>query len=72
MTSELVPYQEPAMVGDAWLPTWLRAVATTAFVIVLIIHLVHLAGHTRRGRAWHSGHVLMALGMIDIFLPPPG
>ncbi len=62
----------PAMAGDAWLPTWLRAVATTAFVVVLIVHLGHLAGHTRRGRAWHSSHALMALGMISMFLPTTG
>lgn len=48
---------------------WLRAVATAAFVVVLIVHLGHLAGHTRRGRAWHGGHVRMALGMIDMFAP---
>lgn len=72
MISKLVIHQMPAMAGDAWLPTWLRAVATTAFVVVLIVHLVHIAGHTRRGRAWHSIHVLMALGMIDMFLPTTG
>jgi Domain of unknown function (DUF5134) len=62
----------PEMPGNAWLPTWLGIAATAVFVVVLAVHLRHLAGGTRGGRAWHTGHVLMALGMIDMFLPTSG
>ncbi len=59
----------PEVMGNAWLPTWLRVAATAGFAVVLAVHLRHLADGTRRRRAWHSGHVLTALGMIDMFLP---
>lgn len=59
----------PEMAGHGWLPDWLRIVAVAAFLVVLAVHLWHLVGATPRGRAWHLGHVLMALGMAVMFLP---
>ncbi|MGH3626632.1 MAG: DUF5134 domain-containing protein, partial [Sciscionella sp.] len=58
--------------GNPWLPLWLRIVATAAFSVVVVVHLWHIATCTGRGRAWHYGHVLMALGMIVMFLPTKG
>ncbi|BCJ34162.1 hypothetical protein Athai_16650 [Actinocatenispora thailandica] len=54
---------------NAWLPTWLKVLATTLFVIVAVAHAVHLRHGSRESRVWHAGHVLMALGMIDMSLP---
>ncbi|MGH3672169.1 MAG: DUF5134 domain-containing protein, partial [Pseudonocardiaceae bacterium] len=62
----------PEMAGHGWLPDWLRIVVVAAFLVVLAVHLWHLVGATPRGRAWHLGHVLMALGMAVMFLPTSG
>jgi methionine sulfoxide reductase heme-binding subunit len=69
----------PARVGSAggpvaglgvdWLPAWLRVIAVAGFAAVAVVHLWHLAGGDARSRWWHGGHALMALGMIDMFLP---
>ncbi|MGH3438916.1 MAG: DUF5134 domain-containing protein, partial [Sciscionella sp.] len=69
-----VGYHTPMarVVGNPWLPLWLRIVATAAFGAVLVVHLWHIARCAGRERAWHSGHVLMALGMIVMFLPTSG
>lgn len=53
------------MTGNAWL----RILALAGYAVVLFVHLRHLRGATRRCRAWHAGHLLMALGMIVMFLP---
>ena len=55
--------------SNSWLPTWLGVAASAAFVAVLAVHVWHLVRCTGRARAWHCVHVLMALGMIDMFLP---
>lgn len=60
------------MAGHNWLPDWLRIVAVAAYLAVLAVHLWHLVGATPRGRAWHLGHALMALGMAVMFLPTNG
>jgi methionine sulfoxide reductase heme-binding subunit len=59
----------PMPSGSSWLPVWLRVVATAALVVVAAVHLWHLSGQAARGRLWHTGHVVMALGMIDMFWP---
>lgn len=51
------------------MPPWLRIAATAAYVVVLIVHGWHLIGNTRRGRVWHSGHLLATLAMIVMFMP---
>jgi hypothetical protein len=56
-------------VSNSWLPTWLDVVCTIVFVGILVVHLGHLAAMTGRSRWWHGSHVLMALGMIDMFWP---
>lgn len=51
------------------IPTWVGALWTAVFVAVFAVHLRHLAARTGRARLWHGAHVLMALGMVDMFLP---
>ncbi len=51
------------------LPSWLAVIWTLAFLVVLVLHARHVS-ETREGRRWwHSGHVLMALGMVFMFAP---
>ena len=57
------------MTGNTWLPTWLRIVALAGYALVILVHLRHLRGSTSRCQAWHAGHLLMAFGMIVMFLP---
>lgn len=52
------------------LPQWLRVVWAAALAVVLVLHVVHavtMRGETRR---WHVGHILMAAGMIAMYLLP--
>jgi hypothetical protein len=57
----------------SWLPTWLSALWASLFVVVLVVHAGHLQRVSGWGRLWHSGHVVMALGMADMYWPhqPP-
>jgi hypothetical protein len=57
------------MTTNAWLPTWFRALATVVFVLVAAAHVRHARHGDREARVWHAGHVVMALGMIDMTLP---
>jgi hypothetical protein len=59
----------PMSAGNGWLPLWLRLGAVAAFVVVAAVHLWHLRAAAARVRAWHIGHVVMALGMIAMFAP---
>ncbi|MGH3851892.1 MAG: DUF5134 domain-containing protein [Pseudonocardiaceae bacterium] len=61
-----------SMMANSWLPVWLRVVASGAFVVVLLTHVRHLVTAGPRGRVWHAGHVLMALGMLDMVAPTTG
>lgn len=45
------------------LPSWLAAVWVVMFAAILVIHLRHAVEEEGERRLWHSGHVLMALGM---------
>jgi hypothetical protein len=51
------------------LPQWLAIAWTLVFVAVLAIHVRHVRDSQGPRRYWHSGHVLMALGMIFMFAP---
>jgi Domain of unknown function (DUF5134) len=51
------------------LPNWLAVIWTLLFIGVLVMHARHVAETTDGRRWWHSGHVLMALGMIFMFAP---
>jgi Domain of unknown function (DUF5134) len=51
------------------LPDWLAIVWTLVFIAIVVIHGRHvLESHSQR-QIWHSGHVLMALGMAFMFAP---
>ncbi|HWH10152.1 MAG TPA: DUF5134 domain-containing protein [Solirubrobacteraceae bacterium] len=51
------------------LPAWLAIAWTLAFVAILVIHARHVLDSRGPRRYWHSGHVVMALGMIFMFAP---
>jgi preprotein translocase subunit SecG len=51
------------------LPEWLAVIWTLAFLAILVIHVLHLRDTHGQQRIWHSGHVLMALGMAFMFAP---
>jgi hypothetical protein len=51
------------------LPAWLAVIWTLVFVAVVVIHARHVLDSDGQRRIWHSGHVLMALGMAFMFAP---
>lgn len=55
---------------EMWLlPDWLR----TTWIVILgtaaLLHLGHARGMIGQRRYWHIGHVLMAVGMAEMYLP---
>ncbi len=52
------------------LPDWLRYVWAAALVVVLVLHLRHAESMRGEVRLWHVGHILMAAGMIAMYLLP--
>ena len=51
------------------LPNWLAVIWTLVFLAILVIHARHVVQTTGQRRFWHSGHVLMALGMMFMYAP---
>jgi len=51
------------------LPEWLAVIWTLVFLAILVIHVLHVRDTHGERRAWHSGHVLMAAGMLFMFAP---
>jgi hypothetical protein len=51
------------------LPEWLAVLWTLAFIAIVVIHARHVLDSEGQRRIWHSGHVLMALGMAFMFAP---
>jgi len=51
------------------LPQWLAIIWTIVFVAIFVIHLRHVLDTHGQRRAWHSSHVVMALGMVFMFAP---
>jgi len=51
------------------LPSWLAVIWTIVFIGVIVIHARHLLETSGQRRIWHSGHVLMALGMAFMYAP---
>lgn len=51
------------------LPDWLAVLWTLAFLVILAVHARHVIETHGERRFWHSGHVLMALGMVFMFAP---
>jgi hypothetical protein len=52
------------------LPQWLRVFWTVILVVVLVLHLSHAVTMRADTRRWHIGHILMAVGMIAMYLLP--
>ena len=51
------------------LPDWLAVIWALVFLAVFLIHVRHLVDTRGQRRLWHSGHVLMAIGMVFMFTP---
>jgi len=51
------------------LPSWLAVIWTLAFIAIIVIHARHVLDSGGQRRIWHSGHVLMGLGMAFMFAP---
>lgn len=51
------------------LPDWLAIVWTLVFIAIVVIHGRHVLESHGQRQIWHSGHVLMALGMAFMFAP---
>jgi preprotein translocase subunit SecG len=51
------------------LPEWLAVIWTLTFIVIIVIHALHLRDTHGQQRIWHSGHVLMAFGMAFMFAP---
>lgn len=51
------------------LPDWLAVIWTVVFVAIVVVHTLHLRDSHGQRRLWHSGHVLMAIGMAFMFAP---
>jgi hypothetical protein len=57
------------MTHTALLPGWLRTVWIIASCAVTVVHLRHVWVMNGQRRYWHLGHVLMAVGMVYMYLP---
>ncbi|HWC85603.1 MAG TPA: DUF5134 domain-containing protein [Solirubrobacteraceae bacterium] len=51
------------------LPDWVAVIWTLVFLAVFLVHARHVASINGQRRLWHSGHVLMAMGMAFMFAP---
>lgn len=54
---------------NTWLPNWVGVVWAMVFAVIVVAHVWHIIVTTGRHRLWHCAHVLMALGMIVMFIP---
>lgn len=55
--------------GTNILPTWLAVLWAAVLIGVLAVHARHALESSGQRRIWHSGHVLMALGMASMYAP---
>jgi hypothetical protein len=52
------------------LPSWLAVIWMLVFFVIIAIHGRHVLESQGQRRWWHSGHVLMAIGMAFMYAPP--
>ncbi len=52
------------------LPAWLAVIWSLVFLAIVVVHGRHVWETHGERRIWHSGHVLMAIGMLFMFAPP--
>lgn len=50
------------------LPGWLGIVLGVASIVVIVPHLRHVTVTAGQHRWWHAGHIIMALGMAQMYL----
>jgi hypothetical protein len=55
--------------GHNILPSWLAVLWMLVFIAIIVIHGRHVLESEGQRRLWHSGHVLMAVGMAFMFAP---
>jgi len=55
--------------SSSWIPAWAGLAWLLIYAVIAAGHAGHLAAAERSVRLWHAAHVLMALGMIDMFWP---
>lgn len=51
------------------LSEWLRWPWVAIYAAAIMIHLSHAISVEGRQRAWHTGHIVMSVGMTHMFLP---
>jgi hypothetical protein len=51
------------------LPGWLAVIWMLVFLAIIAVHARHVTESQGQRRYWHSGHVLMAIGMAFMFAP---
>jgi hypothetical protein len=51
------------------LPSWLAVLWMLVFLVIVAVHGRHVLESEGQRRVWHSGHVLMAIGMAVMFAP---
>ncbi|MCH0559715.1 DUF5134 domain-containing protein [Streptomyces sp. MUM 16J] len=54
------------------LPQWLRICWAAAYGGVVVLHLWHAWSMAGQRRWWHTGHTVMALGMLLMYVVPRG
>jgi hypothetical protein len=52
------------------LPVWLSVIWTLVFLALVAVHVRHVVDTHGERRLWHSGHVLMTVGMVFMYAPP--
>lgn len=55
--------------NNGWLPTSVEAGWIAIYLCVLLAHAHHAWNLSGRDRLWHISHIVMSLGMIDMFWP---
>lgn len=51
------------------LPSWLAVLWMLVFFVIIVVHGRHVLESEGQRRFWHSGHVLMAVGMAVMYAP---
>ena len=55
--------------SSSWIPGWASLAWLLIYAVIAAWHVGHLAAAGRSLRVWHTAHVLVAVGMIDMFWP---
>lgn len=58
--------------SNPWIPVPVGATWAALFALIVLVHGAHVVLMGGRHRQWHAGHVLMAVGMVVMFLPTGG